>query len=153
MFPQRSKAEKDRIVSDLYGTLSSEDLKYLRSIHIYYAENTPNAESMPFGSEEANRAHLLGEEYRTNDTKVDFNKRFGSSRCNVVKSKHSIVDTYNLYDRIRLVCQRYASDRANNQMIRIKIGNRRMIFRPLTFFLFSVASRKKFSKRTSKNPT
>lgn len=138
VFPEKSRAEKDRMMTNLHGTLSIEDLRYLRLIHKSYVENSHNGESLPFGSDDANKAHILGEKYQTDDAEADFTGRSGCSRCRVVKSKNS--DTGNLGDQVRLIRHDSRSGSTSNQMSWVEIGKTRVIFRPLTFNLFFGAS-------------
>lgn len=82
IFPERSADEKKRMLNDLYGTLTEEDLKYLREIHTSIL-----GEKVPFGSDSANKAHLnLSKRMIESKTAEGHPKWWrGCSRCDVIE--------------------------------------------------------------------
>lgn len=59
LLPRRTEEEKNRMLNDLHGSISEEDLKYLKIVHERESEKNKNHEVFhPFGSDYANKTHL-----------------------------------------------------------------------------------------------
>lgn len=108
MYPARSDAEKQRLLDDLYGTLSEEDLKYLEEVHQKYNAKEANKRDdvmIPFGSESANRAHLGMRKHMIEGKAAEGHPKWwrGCSRCDVIEvnDKERLKEEMNYEDLIR----------------------------------------------------
>lgn len=81
LFPERSPEEKMRILDDLFGTLTEEDLKYLKEVH------TSTLGNVPFGTDNANKAHLLASKRMIETKLAEVHPKWwrGCSRCDVIE--------------------------------------------------------------------
>lgn len=87
VFPPRSVIEKQKMLDDLFGTLSEEDLKYLAQVNQnedYYRNNDVK---LPFGSEQANKAHLNMRKHMIEGKAAEGHPKWwrGCSRCDVIE--------------------------------------------------------------------
>lgn len=90
-YQPRIQLEKERMLNDLYGTLTEEDVEFLKSVHEkdgYRSklENQANI-NIPFGSDNANKAHLYLRKHMIEGKATEGHPKWwrGCSRCDVIE--------------------------------------------------------------------
>lgn len=88
VFNCRSRDVIDMMKNDLYS-IDEEDLKYLRKVHQDWEEKNESTDQtrVPFGSEHANRAHLISFKEQKKEIESKTHPRWwnGCSRCSLIK--------------------------------------------------------------------
>lgn len=87
-FEPRSTEEKRQMLNDLLGTLTEEDIEFLKQVHEKEQSSTNNEVQIPFGSDAANRAHLFMTRKPMIEAKgAESHPKWwrGCSRCDVIE--------------------------------------------------------------------
>lgn len=88
IYPERSAEEKKRLLDDLFGLLSEEDVKYLAQVHAEAEQHKDRSKvAIPFGSEMANKVHLNMKKHMIEGKAAEGHPKWwrGCSRCDVIK--------------------------------------------------------------------